>query len=382
MTTVESLRIFKLSVELNPPYKIPPPIGDLTHATPVVVALALRNGTVGYGEADPLPGFTSETADGIVAALEGPLGQSVLGTDIFDYRATEGKLDGIAPDMPMASAALSIALHDAAGQALRRPVHELVGKKCHTALPIFQAVGSGSDADDVAALQAFADKGWVAAMLKVGKGSIAHDFGRLESARARFGDRMKIFIDANQSWSRAKANEFVELCRARSCWPAAIEQPLVRDDLEGLAHISRTAECPVSADESVVTVHDLEEVHRAGAASIISLKVTKNGGISRAKALAERASKLGLTVITNSMLECGITQAASLHVSCTLDNLASLGHAFNSTGRLIGDPTDFQRFVRDGSAVVPDGPGLGITVDVARLEACAESIVDVVIPVK
>jgi muconate cycloisomerase len=69
----------------------------------------------------------------------------------------------------------------------------------------------------------------------------------------------------------------------------------------------------------------------------------------------------------NSMLEFGVTQAASLQHAVTVKNLVDAGHAFMSTLRLTEDPTNFSSFVRDGVVHLPSGPGLGVEVDEAHV---------------
>ena len=69
----------------------------------------------------------------------------------------------------------------------------------------------------------------------------------------------------------------------------------------------------------------------------------------------------------NSMLELGITQAASLQLAVTRSNLVDVGHAYMSTLRLEGDPTNFASFIEDGVVQLPDRPGLGIEVDEEKL---------------
>ena len=69
----------------------------------------------------------------------------------------------------------------------------------------------------------------------------------------------------------------------------------------------------------------------------------------------------------NSMIELGITQAASLQLGCTLDNLMDCGHAYMSTLRMADDVSDFSDLVVDGRARLPDAPGLGIEVSLDKI---------------
>jgi muconate cycloisomerase len=69
----------------------------------------------------------------------------------------------------------------------------------------------------------------------------------------------------------------------------------------------------------------------------------------------------------NSMIEIGITQAASLQHAVTVTNLVDIGHAFMSPLRLSEDPTDFTSFIRNAVVHLPGAPGLGVTVDEAHV---------------
>jgi len=70
----------------------------------------------------------------------------------------------------------------------------------------------------------------------------------------------------------------------------------------------------------------------------------------------------------NSMIELGITQAASLHLGCTLDNLMDCGHAYMSTLRMADDVTNFSDWIVRGQARPGDAPGLGIDVSMSGIE--------------
>ena len=110
---------------------------------------------------------------------------------------------------------------------------------------------------------------------------------------------------------------------------------------------------------------------KAEAVDVFSIKVTKNGGIQPAKAICEYAAANGIQVFFNSMIEEGITQAASLHIGATCSNIvSSIGHAYFSPNRLDGDISTYHTFIHpeQGLVEVPNGPGLGIALDEAAVE--------------
>ena len=70
----------------------------------------------------------------------------------------------------------------------------------------------------------------------------------------------------------------------------------------------------------------------------------------------------------NSMIELGITQAASLHLGCTLNNLVDCGHAYMSTLRMSDDVTNFSSWIKQGVAYLADAPGLGVDVSLQKIQ--------------
>jgi L-alanine-DL-glutamate epimerase-like enolase superfamily enzyme len=141
-----------------------------------------------------------------------------------------------------------------------------------------------------------------------------------------------------------------------------LEQPVVRSDLAGLKQIRNRLGCLLSADESLVTVEDAAALIRARSADVFSIKVSKNGGLTQSMTIARVAQAFKLKVLMNSMLEFGITQAASLQLGCTLGNLLECGHAYMSVLRMSDDITDFGQNISNAVVTVPARPGLGVAV--------------------
>ena len=146
-----------------------------------------------------------------------------------------------------------------------------------------------------------------------------------------------------------------------------LEQPVAATDDAALARVRAASPVPISADESVFSLAQAAALARQDAVDVFSLKVSKNGGIAQTRKIAALAEGFGIGCLMNSMLECGITQAASLRLGLTLPNLVDCGHAYMSTLRLAEDVTDFSDWIAGGVASAPDRPGLGIEVDEAKL---------------
>jgi muconate cycloisomerase len=130
-----------------------------------------------------------------------------------------------------------------------------------------------------------------------------------------------------------------------------------------MALLAGASTLPISADESVTGLAEAARLASLAAANIFSIKSSKNGGPLRAQRIVAVAEAFGIRCYMNSMLEFGVTQAASLQHAVTVRNLVDVGQAFMSTLRLAEDPTDFSSFVRDGVVHLPTGAGLGVQID-------------------
>jgi muconate cycloisomerase len=203
--------------------------------------------------------------------------------------------------------------------------------------------------------------GYGTIMIKMGALSIADEIRRMVAADKAFGDRTNLIVDANQGWSVLDSLQFVH--GIHDHWPRLIEQPVARHNLEGMRRIGEAALCLISADEGVMSLQDAREHLERRAASVFSIKVSKNGGITKARAIAQMAQAFGVKILMNSMLEFGISQAASLQLGCTLPNLLDVGHAYMSVVRMQEDVTDFARNLHGGTAMVPQRPGLGVEIN-------------------
>jgi muconate cycloisomerase len=104
------------------------------------------------------------------------------------------------------------------------------------------------------------------------------------------------------------------------------------------------------------------------AVDAFSIKVSKNGGLSKAKKIAEMAHAFGLKVLMNSMFDFGVTQAASLQLGCVLPNLLEMGHVYMSVLRMSDDITDFGQNISRGEVTVPASAGLGVRLNEKKLK--------------
>ena len=363
---ITQIELFQISIPFIRPYKLSKVYGTLTHADAVIVKVHTDAGIVGWGEADPKAPFTEDTPQSVIAAIRDDMAGHLLGQDPRRIAQIEAQLDqAIASDL-MARGAVNMALYDILGKVHQLPVHAFLGGIIHERLPLLGPIGSGTPEEDAEAIARLIDEGYRTVMIKMGALPIEQEIERMLSAFQQFGDRITFIADANQGWALDEALEFAR--GIRGCEPVMVEQPVRRSEIEGLKELCKRMTCLISADESIVTFGEAHQLMCAGAADVFSIKVSKNGGLAKSKMIANAAQVSGIKCLMNSMLEFGITQAASLQLGCTLNNLVDCGHAYMSVLRMADDVTDFKELISNAVVAVPDTPGLGVHVDEAKLE--------------
>ena len=363
---ITGLELFQISIPFARPYKLSKVYGTRYDAVAIIFKVYTDAGIVGLGEADPLNPFTEETPASVMVVTRDMIAPLIIDRDPSDLARLEHALDLAVNANLVARGAVNMALFDIVGKAHDIPAHLILGGKCHDRLPILRGIGSGTPEEDVVGIERELSRGNRCIMIKMGSLPITDEIKRLKAAKQKYGDEFPFIVDANQGWTVAEALAFVD--GTRDCRPVLIEQPIHYKNIEGLRRIRQQTICPLSADESLVDLHDATTLIRQNAVDVFSLKVSKNGGLAKTKRIADLGNAFGLKCMMNSMLEFGISQAASLQVGCTLTNLVEYGHAYGSVTRLSDDITDFGKNISDGMVTVPARPGLGVALDEDKLK--------------
>jgi muconate cycloisomerase len=363
---ITNIELSHISIPFAQPYKLSKMYGTLHEAHAVVFRVFTDEGIVGLGEADPMSPFTPETPASVMSVTRDMIAPHLIGQDPTQIAIVESTLDDVIDGYLTARGAVNMALYDIIGKTNNIPIHTLLGGMRHSQLPLLFGVGSGTPEETIAVIQAQMETGCRCFMIKMGALPIADEIKRVMAVKEQFGDEISIIIDANQGWEVFEAIEFID--GIYGCQPDLIEQPIKRGDTEGLKRIHEHSPFLLSADESVNTVSDAAKLIREKAVDVFSIKISKNGGLDKSRQIAQMADGFGLKCLMNSMLEFGITQAASLQLGSTLSNLMDIGHAYGSVLRMSDDVTDFGQNISEAVVTVPTTGGLGVTIDEEKLK--------------
>lgn len=350
-----------------------------------ILKLQTDDGIVGWGETPAIAtwggafgmyyGETAETVDHIVRDYLLP---ALADVDPRNISACHDAMDRAVKGHPYAKAAVDIALHDIAGKSAGVPVHRLLGGKRRDSIDVCHSLGIMDDDAAVAEAEVAVAEGIRTIKCKTGLDP-DRDVRLVERLRRSLGPSIGIRVDANEAYPTAATA--AQVTRRMEQFDILFhEQPVA--GTEALAAVAHAVNVPVMADESAWTPRDILALRDRRAASIISLYVTKPGGLYRATEVATVANACDITMDIGGSIEMGIGVAANLHLGVAIDGLrwASVCPVPNPDGAagvdiagvyyrddIITAPMRFE----EGRLFVPDGPGLGIEVDEEKLAALA-----------
>jgi muconate cycloisomerase len=342
-------------------------IGDISDSVPgVILRLDTDAGLTGWGEAAPWSVFTG-TAEGNAQALHRYFRPLLIGRNATEIESIMEACEEAVVYHTEAKAAIETALYDILGQALKVPVHVLLGGRYRDEIPLsFSIANPDLEADLVMARELYA-QGLRIFKVKTGFASHDVDLKRLEKLRMTLPGDVDLRVDYNQGlevWDAIPKLREIERFR-----PTFIEQPVPRDQIDAMAAITAAIDTPIMADESVFSPADALRVARARAADLFSIKIMKSGGFTRARKVSAIAEAAGIACYGGTMWEGGIALTAGSHLIAATPNI-SLGCEFYAAKYFLERDVLADPFpVKNGKVQIPTGPGLGIRINEDTLHA-------------
>jgi L-Ala-D/L-Glu epimerase len=325
--------------------------GRLDRREMVLLRLRSDDGFIGLGEAVPLSLRGGAGLAQVVAELE------VLGgRDSLDEATLRGGAVALSP--PARCAALT-ALLDLRGRRSASDAATTSGPsqpvECNATLIAGEPAAVSKDA------LSWAEEGFTSFKLKLGVGD---DVGQVRSVREAIGPDARIRVDANAAWDIETAIRV--LAELEPLDVELAEQPVA--SLEEAAQVASSTSIPIAGDESVETRADAERAKSLSACALAGIKLSKVGGPEAAIEIAEV-----LPSYVSSALDGPVGIAAGAQVAQTLDaggeRRGSLAHGLATQRLFSSSIASVGCEMRGGMLHSPDGPGLGVEIDEAALEA-------------
>ena len=274
---IESIRVYHVSQPLLEPYHLS--YGSVHALESIWVRVEVRDGTSGWGESTPLPGY-SDTDFATAWGRTNLLASAWIGGDLTTVLGSPPRSeDGFA------FTALWSALEEASGL-----VPNLSGE-----VPLVGLVQERADEFPVSALARVRDFGYRVFKVKAGFLAESLDAERLVAFQASLREGERLRIDANQSLSEAQAGRLLSVCSPD--YVELFEQPLPVAAWDACARLAAKTQIPLMLDESITDLASLRRTKQSGAARMIKLKWMKQGGKKYLDEMVDLAQDLGLKVV-------------------------------------------------------------------------------------
>ena len=318
-----------------------------------LVRIDTDEGISGYGEVCPLgPAYLPAYAEGARAGI-GEIAPSLLGLDPTQIGILSRKMDEALKGHPYVKSPIDVACWDILGKATGLPVCHLLGGRYGNDFVLYRAISQETPERMAELVSTHRAEGYTRFQLKVG-GDPAEDIERIRAAAAIVGPRDRLIADANTGWLMHDAMRVVRAVREIDVY---IEQPCL--SYEECLSIRRHTDHPFVLDESIDSVHALLRASGDGAMDAINLKISKLGGLTRARQVRDLCVSLGIAMTVEDTWGGDFATAAIAHL------------AHSTPPRFLFTSTDFNSYVtvstatnpalrRRGRLAAPERPGLGL----------------------
>ncbi|WP_112321056.1 cis-3-hydroxy-L-proline dehydratase [Oceanibium sediminis] len=319
-----------------------------------VVEVQTDAGLTGYGECCPLgSAYLPAYAGGVRAGLA-ELAPSVIGLDPRNLDILNRHMDAVLRGHAYVKAAIDVACWDILGKATGLPVCQLLGGRAQDEVQLYRAISQIEPAAMAANVAGYRDEGYTKFQLKVGADADS-DIERIRLCAAEMRPGDILVADANTGWTMHEAARVVN---AVSDIDVYIEQPCPTY-AECLVTRGRTA-LPFVLDEVITDTASLTQAIADGAMDVINLKISKVGGLTKARLMRDLCIDAGIPMTIEDTWGGDIVTAAIAHLA------ASTPEEFCFSA------TDFNSYVTvdiaegaprrvAGCMSASDMPGLGVT---------------------
>ncbi len=349
--------------------------GAVTDVERVLVRVDTDEGISGWGEMRPIL-----SPEATIAAIEEGVAPIVEGHSPYERESLRRLLFIEYTNVDVYFAPIEVACWDVVGKDLGKPVYELLGgwTAPSTTERRVDAAGVGDGHVDVAycagiespadsrehAARALAE-GYDVLKTKAGR-DWEEDVARIVAMDDEAGGDLDFRLDPNQGWRVDEAVRVGAVLADEGISLQYVEQPIRVDAHESLAALRRRLSQPIAANEDTYIAHNLRAMAAAGAVDVAVVDLTPAGGITGLRQLVAVADDAAIELAHHCAFDLGVRTAAVLHAVYGLPGFSLAPDSVYDywTDDVIEDRLE----VIGGAITVPDGPGLGVTVDESAIE--------------
>ena len=216
-------------------------------------------------------------------------------------------------------AALDMALWDIIGKVCGQPLYKILGAYS-TDIPVYASGGwlAYSKEELLREMTDYVEEGYTMVKMKIGQKNFQEDYNRLKAVRKAVGDKVKIMVDANQSWSSLEAIQAGK--RLEELGIYWLEEPVIADEIEGQAEVTRSLDVAVAAGETEYTRYGFKDLITNKCMDIVQPDYFRVGGITEWRKVAALAEIWHLPISPHSHMEIQAHLMASIANGFALEN--------------------------------------------------------------
>ena len=379
---IKQLETFLLEAKLSGDDRFYSSQGRFADRRSLLVKITTDDGLVGWGESGvsmPLEHVQTFIHDALAPRL---LGKSAIQTepvwhDLYSFSRDFGR-----KATPIdAMSGIDIALWDIRGKEAGKPIHLLMGGAFRSTVRAYATglyyhekdltdpVGAVSSVQEEACRHR--DAGFSAIKGKIGLLAVQDDIRRMAAAREAVGDEFLLMTDANHGYNRHTARTVGRaLHELGFYW---FEEPLVPEDIEGLASLRQELEIAIAAGECEYTRYGMLDLLRSQAVDILQPDISACGGLSEGQKIVALASS-HQTPVCLHVWGSGISVAAALQLTAVIPPMSHTAiprapeneplFEFDRTRNPLRDDLIAGGFNLEVDQLrIPQGHGLGVEID-------------------
>jgi o-succinylbenzoate synthase len=356
---IESITLHHLSMPLVAPFETS--FGRETDRQCVLITLKAE-GLTGFGEcvASHDPGYSYETVGTAWHILKDFVAPLILGKDLVDAQDFQKRVEGIRGHN-LAKGGVEMALWDLLGKRDSKSLKEMFGGT-RDKVEVGVSIGiQGSASALVRTVESYLEKGYRRVKIKIKPG---REVDETSAVRRAYSD-LRLQVDANSAYTLETADALKPLDDLNLL---LIEQPLYEDDIWDHRKLQAEFKTPLCLDESVTSPRHARYALEMAACKIINIKPARVGGLSQGLMIHNFCYARNVPVWCGGMLETGVGRASNLAIA-SLPGFILPGDISASDRYYQHDITNERFMLNDDSTIdVPNGSGLGITIDEEALK--------------
>ncbi|MDX6752436.1 mandelate racemase/muconate lactonizing enzyme family protein [Geminicoccaceae bacterium 1502E] len=325
-----------------------------------VITIDTDAGLSGAGEFCPCgENYMEAHSEGTEAAAR-LLAPVLLGRDPRQVALVERLMDNTIRGHGYAKAPFDAACWDILGKATGQPVWMLLGGRLTDGAPLYKVAPQRAPEEMIADMEELRRQGYRQFQVKVGADWV-RDIERIRATIPALRPGEKAFADANQGW---RVDEALSVARATRDLDYVMEQPC--QTYEECLQVRRRVDLPMKLDECITGMEMAQRVVQDRAAEMVCLKISKQGGLSKARRMRDFLVDNRIPVIAEDSWGGEITTAVLAHFAASTppEFLVNTTDLHNYNLERTGRPGPHSR---DGRLFVSDAPGLGVEPDLESL---------------